>query len=99
MRAAYFCASDDADADRHSTQSDQFNDAALHLALKHVASADEATRTAITQAVWREIHWLMPKDRTVDIAVRGNRINVTLGRPTHGSRPADSSPSQAAVQP
>ena len=80
LRRAYFCPSDDSDADSYETQGVQFDDAALHLALKHVASADEATRTAIGQAVWREIHWLMPKARTVDIAVRGNRIDVTVLR-------------------
>ena len=79
LRRAYFCPSDDAEADSYSTQSQQFDDAALHLAMKHVASADEATRTAIAQAVWREIHWLMPKDRAVDIAVRGNDVSVNLG--------------------
>ena len=95
LRRAYFCPSDDADADSCSTQSDQFDDAALHLALKHVASADEATRTAIAQAVWREVHWLMPKDRAVDIAVRGERINVTLGEPANG-RPG---PQPASAEP
>ena len=79
LRLAYFCPSDDADADSHSTQNDQFNDAALHLALRHVASADEATRTAIAQAIWREVHWLIPKDRPIDIAVRGDDVLVTLG--------------------
>ena len=98
LRLSYFCASDDADADSYDTQSDQFNDAALHMALKHVATADEATRTAIAQAVFREIHWLMPRDRAVDIAVRGDRIDVTLG-PAGGSPPAGRSPEQGAVQP
>ena len=103
LRRAYFCPSDDSDADSYETQGVQFDDAALHLALKHVASADEATRTAISQAVWRDIHWLMPKDRTVDIAVRGNRIDVTLGRPAdgspaHGSRPAECNPADRDPQ-
>ena len=96
LRRAYFCPSDDADADSYATQSDQFNDAALHLALQHVATADEATRTAITQAVWREIHWLFPKNRTVDIAVNGDRIDVTLG-PANGTRPAPSAPPASAA--
>ena len=96
LRRAYFCPSDDADADSYATQSDQFNDAALHMALKHVASADEAARTAIRQALWREIHWLFPKNRTVDIAVNGDRIDVTLG-PAGGICPADgTSPAGAA---
>ena len=59
------------------------------MALKHVASADEATRAAISQAIWREIHWLMPRDRAVDIAVRGNRIDVALGARAHDAPAAD----------
>ena len=57
----------------------------------NVATADEATRTAIAQAVFREIHWLMPRDRAVDIAVRGDRIDVTLG-PAGGSPPCGAQP-------
>ena len=86
LRRAYFCPSDDFDADSYETQSNQFDDAALHLALKHVASADEATRSAIAQAVWREIHWLMPRDRDVDIAIRGDRIDVALGPAAQSDR-------------
>lgn len=92
LRRAYFCPSDDPDADSYDSQSNQFDDAALHLALKHVATADEATRTAIAQAVYREIHWLMPKDRSVEITVRGDRIDVTLG-PLAGSNPPPASSS------
>ena len=84
LRRAYFCPSEDAYPGSYETRSAQFNDSVLHLALKHVASADRATRTAITQALWREIHWLIPKDRTVDIAVRRD---VTLRRPA-GSSPS-----------
>ena len=81
LRLSFFCPSDDADADSYSTQSDQFDDAALHMALQHVASADEATRTAIARAVWQDVHWLMPKDRAVDISVRGDHVLVKLGPP------------------
>ena len=95
LRRAYFCPSDDSDADSYETQSNQFDDAALHLALKHVATADEATRAAIAQAVWREIHWLMPRNRQVDITVRGNRIDVALGSPAQNDRECDS-PSRKA---
>ena len=86
LRRTYFCPSDDVDADSYETQSNQFDDAALHLALKHVASADEATRAAIAQAVWREIHWLMPRNRQIDITVLGDRIDVALGSPGQNDR-------------
>ena len=63
------------------TQRDQSEAETLHMALQHVASADGATRTAIARAVWQDIHWLMPKGRTVDIAVRGENVLVKLGPP------------------
>ena len=78
---AYFCASDDCDADSVETQRAQFDTEALHLALKHVASADEATRAAIARAVFHDIHWLMPRDRPVNILVRGDDVLVKLGPP------------------
>ena len=79
LRLAYFCASDDSDADSYATQLARFDAEALRMALEHVASPDEATRTAIAHAVWQDIHWLMPRDRTVDIAIRGNDVSVNLG--------------------
>ena len=81
LRRAYFCPSDDSEADSYESQSNQFDDTALHAALKHVASADEAIRTAIAQAVRRKIQRLIAKDRRVDITIQGDRIDVTLGRP------------------
>ena len=81
LRHAYFCPSDDSDADSYATQLRSFEIEALHLAVKHVASADEATRAVIQRAVWQEIHWLMPKDRHVNIAVHGNDVFVKLGPP------------------
>ena len=81
LRHAYFRPSRDIDADCYATQSDRFDAEALHMALQHVASADEATRTAIARAVWQDIHWLFPKDRAVDIAVRGEHVLVKLGPP------------------
>ena len=46
-----------------------------------IGSADEATRSAIARAVWQDIHWLFPKGRAVDIAVRGEDVRVKLGPP------------------
>ena len=81
LRHAYFRPCEDIDVDCYATQSDRFDAEALHMALQHVASADEATRTAIARAVLQDIHWLMPKGRTVDIAVRGENVLVKLGPP------------------
>ena len=81
LRRAYFCPSDDSDADSYATQLRAFEIEALRLAVQHVASADEATRAVIARAVWQEIHWLMPKDRHVNIAVRGDHVFVKLGPP------------------
>ena len=81
LRHAFFCPFDDSDADSYATQLRSFEIEALRLAVQHVASADEATRAVIARAVWQEIHWLMPKDRDVNIAVRGNDVFVKLGPP------------------
>ena len=84
LRYAYFCPQDDSDADSYATQLRSFEIEALRLAVQHVASADEATRAVIARAVWQEIHWLMPKDRHVNIAVHGNDVFVKLGPPPAG---------------
>ena len=39
---------------------------------------DEAQERTIAHAVWTEIHWLMPRGRTVTITVEGDRISVAL---------------------
>ena len=45
------------------------------------SAAEEAQKAAIAQAVWTEIHWLMPRDRTVTVTVDGDDIAVELGPP------------------
>ncbi len=50
--------------------------------------ADEAGKRAIAQALWTEIHWLMPTDRTVTITVDGDDIRVAFGPPRVGGRTA-----------
>ena len=42
---------------------------------------DEAQKRAIADAVWTELLWLMPTDRTVTIAVTGGDVAVELGPP------------------
>ncbi len=45
-------------------------------------TSDETRKRAIARAVWTEIHWLMPRDRTVVVTVAGDAIDVEF-------RPAD----------
>ena len=42
---------------------------------------DEAQKRAIAKAVWTDLLWLMPSDRTVTIAVTGGDVAVELGPP------------------
>ena len=51
-------------------------------------SSDEARKRAIAQALWTEIHWLMPTDRAVTITVDGDDIDVAFGPERPASRPA-----------
>ena len=44
-------------------------------------TGDEAQKRAITKAVWTDLLWLMPPDRTVTIAVTGGNVAVELGPP------------------
>ena len=79
LRAAYFSPSDDADADSWETQLTRFEETALHISLKLMCSVEEARQRTIADAVWREIFWLMPRDRTVTIVVRGGKVSVDIG--------------------
>ena len=45
------------------------------------APDDEAQKRAIANAVWTDLLWLMPPDRTVTIAVTGGDVAVELGPP------------------
>ena len=40
---------------------------------------DEAQKRAIANAVWTDLLWLMPPDRTVTIAVTGGDVAVEIG--------------------
>ena len=79
LRAAYFSPSDDAEADSWETQLTRFEEDALHMSLKLLCSVEEARKRTIADAVWREIFWLMPRDRTVTIVVRGGKVSVDIG--------------------
>ena len=79
LRAAFFSPSDDAGADSWETQLTRFEEEALHMSFKLMCSVEEARQRTIADAVWREIFWLMPRDRTVTIVVRGGKVSVDIG--------------------
>ena len=82
LHASYFSASDDADADSYDTQSARFDQDATHMAIKLLASEDEARKHTIAEAVWRDILWVMPRDREVSIKVRDGKVAVEFGPAT-----------------
>ena len=43
---------------------------------------------AIADAVWTDLLWLMPPDRTVTVTVRGGNVSVELGPPDRAPLPA-----------
>ncbi len=53
--------------------------AATPVAATPAGPTDEAHRRAIADAVWTDLLWLMPPDRTVRIAVDGGNVAVELG--------------------
>ena len=67
LRAAFFSPSDGAGADSWETQRTDFDEEALHMALKLLCSEDEARKRSIAEAARRGILWLMPRDRAVNI--------------------------------
>ena len=79
LRAGFFSPSDDADSDSWETQLERFDESALHLATRLLLSDDAASRTSLAEAVRRELLWLCPKDRTVNIRIRRPDVSVSLG--------------------
>ena len=79
LMAGFFSPSDDADSDSWETQRNRFEEDALHLATRLLLSDDEACRASIAEAVRRELVWLAPRDRAVDIHIRRPDVTVTLG--------------------
>ena len=45
------------------------------------APSDEAQKRAIADAVWTDLLWLMPPERTVTVTVTRGRVAVELGPP------------------
>ncbi len=78
LRNGFFSPSDDAGADSYETQLGRFDEDALHLATRLLLSDDDACRQSIAEAVRRELMWLAPEDRAVDIRIRRPDVTVTL---------------------
>ncbi|MDE0147908.1 MAG: hypothetical protein OXM58_06015 [Rhodospirillaceae bacterium] len=78
LRNGFFSPSDEAEADSYETQSDRFDEDAQHLATRLLIGDDEACRQSIAEAVRRELIWLAPEDRAVDIRIRRPDVTVTL---------------------
>ena len=53
--------------------------AATPVAATPAVPTDEAHKRAIADAVWTDLLWLLPPDRTVTITVDGGRVAVELG--------------------
>lgn len=49
------------------------------LAAASARPDDEAQKRTIADAVWTDLLWLMPPDRTVTVTVDGGRVSVDLG--------------------
>ncbi|MDE0356018.1 MAG: ATP-binding protein [Deltaproteobacteria bacterium] len=81
LRRGYFAASDDADADSWSTQAQRFDEEALHIATRLLRSVDTALEISIAEAVRRELFWLVPQNRTVEISIARPDVRVVLGDP------------------
>ena len=81
LRSGFFSPSDDADSDSYETQRDRFDESALHLATRLLLDDDEAARSSIAEAVRRELIWLCPRDRTVQIRVSRPDVAVTIAEP------------------
>ena len=52
------------------------------------ATRRPAQKRAIADAVWTDLLWLMPPDRTVTVTVRGGNVSVELGPPDRAPLPA-----------
>ena len=78
LRASFFSPSDDAESDSYETQKTRFEDDAMHIAVKLLASEEEAQKHTIAEAVLREIFWVMPRDREVSITVSNGKVSVAF---------------------
>ena len=82
LRHSFFSASDDADADSRETQAMRFDEEALHIATRLLCSEDSALEISIAETVRRELFWLVPHDRTVEISITRPDVRVVLDDPS-----------------
>ena len=75
---AYFCPSDDSDADSYDTQKTSYELEALHRTITMLASEQEAQIQTIAAVVNREIRWLIPQHHDVSISLRSGTVQVQL---------------------
>ena len=81
LRHGFFSASDDVEADSRETQAIRFDEEALHSATRLLCSEDSALEISIAETVRRELFWLVPHDRKVEISITRPDVRVTLGDP------------------
>ena len=81
LRLGFFSSSDDADADSRETQAVRFEEEALHVATRLLCSEDSALVLSIAESVRREIFWLVPHSRKVEISITRPDVRVVLGDP------------------
>ena len=81
LRHGFFSASDDAEADSRETQAVRFDEEALHIATRLLCSEDSALEISIAETVRRELFWLVPHGRKVEISITRPDVRVTLGDP------------------
>ena len=79
LYAAYFCYSDDCEADSYETESDRARDDAQSVATRILCGPEEAIRQSLAVAASRHLTWLLPKARSARIELGKGRITVTLG--------------------
>ena len=76
--AAFFTASDDAQADSWETQAERYDRAALDCARRHLLGQDEADLARLRDAVRDHLSWLVPKDRALHVRYDAARLEVSL---------------------
>ena len=81
LRLGFFSTADDADADSRETQAMRFDEEALHIATRLLCSEDSALEISIAETVRRELFWLVPHDRKVEISIARPDVRVVLGDP------------------
>ena len=76
---AFHSPSDDCEADSYRTQRDHAEALALRMATEILLSGDAALESAVAYAIWREILWLLPRGRDMNIAIRNGKVRAKLG--------------------